>query len=97
MSTVEPPCRDCRERGSPRPPLSFTRSSLAIVNSTKANWARGTVRTLTVLMMMVTVTWTMLAMIWVWQASSHTCAAVKLELAGTLASTDIPGVKMNLH
>ena len=96
MSTVEPPCRDCRERGSPRPPLSFTRSSLAIVNRTKANWARGTLRTLTVLIIPM-VTWTMLAMIWVWQASSHTCAAVKLELAGTLASTDIPGVKMCVH
>ena len=96
MSTVEPPCRDCRERGSPRPPLSFTRSSLAMVNSTKANWARGTVSILRVLIIPM-VTWTMLAMIWVWQASSHTCAAVKLELAGTLASTDIPGVKMNLH
>ena len=96
MSTVEPPCSDCRDRGSPRPPLSFTRSSLAIVNSTKANWARRTVRILRV-MMMVTVTWTMLAMIWVWHASSHTCAAVKLELAGTLASTDIPCVNRNVH
>ena len=96
MSTVEPPCSDCRERGSPRPPLSFTRSSLAIVNSTKANWARRTVRILTVLIIPI-VTWTMLAMIWVWHASSHTCAAVKLELAGTLASTDIPGVKMDVH
>ena len=96
MSTVEPPCRDCRERGSPRPPLSFTRSSLAIVNRTKANWARGTVSILRVLIIPM-VTWTMFAMIWVWQASSHTCAAVKLELAGTLASTDIPGVKMCVH
>ena len=96
MSTVEPPCRDCRERGSPRPPLSFTRSSLAIVNRTKANWARRTVSILIELIIPM-VTWTMLAMIWVWQASSHTCAAVKLELAGTLASTDIPGVKMCVH
>ena len=71
VSTVDPPCRDCSDRGRPRPPLSLTLSSLAMVNRTKANW-------------------TMLAMIWVWQASSQMCAAVKLEFAGTLASTEIP-------
>ena len=71
VSTVEPPCRDCNDRGSPRPAFSFTFSSLAMVKRTNANW-------------------TMFAMICVWHESSQMWAAVKLELAGTFSSTEIP-------